>query len=831
MKAVIMAGGFGTRLRPLVINRPKPMVPVANKPIMAHILKLLKKYNFDDLIAILYHQPEIIKGYFKEGKDFGVNLEYITSSEDLGTAGAVALAKDRLKESFLVISGDLLTDFNLSEVQSFHQRKKSLATITLTRVENPLPFGIVLTDQEGRITRFLEKPSWGEVFSDTINTGIYMLEPEIFEFIPDLKEFDFSRNLFPLLLGKKLPLYGYVANGYWRDIGNIKDYKGVHRNIIQGTVEVEIEGKRVEKGKSRIWVGKESSLKNFEDLKGTIVVGDRVKIGASSRIINSFIGDEVEIGDRVEIQDSIIWENTSLDDNAKIYDSIIGQKVKLGANSFLEGENVVADNCAIGKGVKLNHGVYIWPNKKVQDNAIVSSSFVGGETWRGVLFGAYGIVGTNNMEITPELVTKLGCAYGTYLGKGTKVFTGRDAHESSRMFRRGMISGLMGSGVDVFDLRASPLPLERFAIRSMSGNGGVYIRRSPYDPYLIDIKFFDKEGFDLSSSSQQGIERIFYREEFYRADIEEIGRLEIPPRVAESYRDFYLENLDLRVIKNSGLKWVIDYSFGPSVLFFPSIMGDFGLEIISLNAYMDGKRSVRSYPEFCRALQNISVVVKSLEADGGILLDAGGEKVFVVDKSGEIFSNTRLVAILVKLLKSVTENLSITLPVNSSFELEEFLKESQVEINWSGTLPSNLIREGFKTELTVDNLGGFVFRSFLPFFDGMFTVGKLIELLSKVGVSLTELKEGTPERDPRHIEIPCPWELKGKILRKLSKASPEKEKELIEGVKLREEEGFVFVLPDSDKPILHLYSSFKDEAQEKKRLEEEKERLELWIRG
>jgi len=828
MKAVIMAGGFGTRLRPLVINLPKPMVPVANKPIMAHILKNLKKHNFNDLIVILYHQPEIIKEYLKDGKDFGVNIEYILPNEDLGTAGAVSLAKDKLDDTLLVISGDILTDFNLSNIISFHKEKKSLATITLTRVENPLQFGIVLTNKEGKITRFFEKPSWGEVFSDTINTGIYVLEPEIFEFIPTSKDFDFSKNLFPIILSKKLPLYGYIAEGYWRDVGNLKDYKKVHDDIINGVVEIDIEGKRIGKIGSDIWIGEKSDIKNFKNLKGSVFVGSNVKIG-ESKIVNSFIGDGVNIGDNVEIKGTVIWENSSIDNNAQIYNSIICKNVKLKTNAFLEGDNVISDNCEIGKDVKINHGVSIWPNKRVQDNTIVSSSLVWGEIWGRILFGSYGIIGANNVEITPEFATKLGCAYGTYLGKGARVFTGRDAHESSRMLKRGIIAGLMGSGVDVFDLRATPLPLERFTIKSLSGNGGVYIMRSPYDPNSICIKFFDKSGFDLLSSSQQGIERIFYREEFYRAGIDEIGKLDIPPRVIESYRDFYLKNIDIKVIKNSNLKFVIDYSFGPSVLFLPTIVGDFGLEIISLNAYMDGKRSVRSYLEFLRALQNISTVVKSLETDFGILLDASGGKVFVIDKSGEIFSNTRLVAIFIKLLKLSAENIIITIPVNSSFELEEFLKESQVEINWSSTLPSNLIREASKTKLTADSLGGFIFPSFLPFFDGMFTVGKLIELLSKVEVSLTELKKGTPERDPIHMEVQCPWELKGKILRKLSETS--KVEELIEGIKFRESDGFIFTLPDSDRPVLHLYSSFRDERKEKRRLEEEREKLETWIKA
>ncbi|MBC7194840.1 MAG: nucleotidyltransferase family protein, partial [Caldisericia bacterium] len=211
MKGVILAGGFGTRLRPLTINIPKPMVPIANKPILLHIIKLLKKYDITDLIIILYHQPEVIKEYFKDGKDFGVKIDYIISEEDLGTCGAVNLAKSKLKDDFLVISGDVLTDFNLKNIIDFHYEKRAIATITLTRVVNPLQYGIVITNESGKILRFLEKPSWGEVFSDTINTGIYVLSPKIFEFVPEKKEFDFSKNLFPLLLKKELPLFGYIS--------------------------------------------------------------------------------------------------------------------------------------------------------------------------------------------------------------------------------------------------------------------------------------------------------------------------------------------------------------------------------------------------------------------------------------------------------------------------------------------------------------------------------------------------------------------------------------------------------------------------------------------
>ncbi|MBI3787677.1 MAG: nucleotidyltransferase family protein [Ignavibacteriales bacterium] len=194
MKAVIMAGGFGTRLRPLTCNIPKPMVPMLNRPMMEHIVELLKKHGFTDLITTLYYQPEVITNYFGDGSAFGVHMHYLKSEADYGTAGSVRNAKEFLNERFLIISGDVFTDIDLGAALKYHKQKKAKATIVLTRVANPLQFGVVLTQDDGTISRFLEKPSWGEVFSDTINTGIYILEPEVLDLIPPKEEFDFSKN-------------------------------------------------------------------------------------------------------------------------------------------------------------------------------------------------------------------------------------------------------------------------------------------------------------------------------------------------------------------------------------------------------------------------------------------------------------------------------------------------------------------------------------------------------------------------------------------------------------------------------------------------------------
>src|SRR3989339_2146202 len=231
MKAIILAGGLGTRLHPLTINTPKPMIPVANRPLMEYIVELLAKHGIRDIIALLFHKPHIIKNHFGDGKEFGVKMSYVEAHEDYGTAGAVKLATEKFNEPFIVISADLVTNFDLTAAIKYHNSKKSSVTILLTRIANPLPYGIVITNGDGRIKRFLEKPSWSEVFSDTINTGIYILDPEILQYIPPGNSFDFSQDLFPLLLGESQPLYGYVAEGLWKDIGNLVEYGKIHTEI------------------------------------------------------------------------------------------------------------------------------------------------------------------------------------------------------------------------------------------------------------------------------------------------------------------------------------------------------------------------------------------------------------------------------------------------------------------------------------------------------------------------------------------------------------------------------------------------------------------------
>jgi len=220
-----MAGGEGTRLRPMTANQPKPMLPVVNRPIMEHVLRLLRQHGFDETVVTVQFLASLVRNYFGDGEDFGMSLQYATEETPLGTAGSVRNAQDALRdEPFLVISGDALTDIDLSKLVAFHKNNGALVTVALTRVPDPLEFGIIIADEEGRIQRFLEKPTWGQVFSDTVNTGIYVMEPEVLDEVPPGEPVDWSSDVFPRLLERGAPLFGWIADGYWEDVGTLESY-------------------------------------------------------------------------------------------------------------------------------------------------------------------------------------------------------------------------------------------------------------------------------------------------------------------------------------------------------------------------------------------------------------------------------------------------------------------------------------------------------------------------------------------------------------------------------------------------------------------------------
>ncbi len=810
MKAVVMAGGFGTRLRPITERLPKPMAYVANRPMMEHVVRLLKRAGIRDLEVLLYFFPEKITSYFGDGSPWDVRIRYVSAEADYGTAGAVKNAESAVDGTFLVISADIITDFDLSRAIDFHRERKAAATIVLTRVPNPLQYGIVITEDDGRIARFLEKPSWGEVFSDTVNTGIYILEPEVLSRIPPGKSYDFSKNVFPEMLSRGERLLGYVAEGYWKDVGNLDEYLNVHLDILAGKVGIQFEGKQA--GEGNVWIGENSRVDFTSELHNVVIGRDCIVEGGVSAE-NVVLGDGCVVEEGSVIQSSVVWPRTKIHKGVRLLENIIGSDCEIRGRAFLAERAVVSDHCRIGTEAVVKANVKVWPHKEVEDGAVLSSSLVWGEKWTRSLFSAYGIYGLANHEITPEFAAKVGAAFAATFGKKVVLSTSRDSHKTSRMINRAIMTGMLSVGVDVHDYGVTPLPVVRYLARShREERGGVHTRKSPFDPSFVDLKFFDENGMNLPMGLERSVETLFFREDFVRADNEETGEISFPVGGFDTYVDGFLKAIDARRVKERGFNIVLDYSFGSSTLIFPRILGRLGVETVALNANLDSARITKTEEEFQRGLTHLTAISRSLSADFGVMIDTGGEKIFLVDEKGDVLPDWVALQMVCLLACRRKRSGKVGVPVTASRNVEKIASRFGMEVIRARTLPRSLMEtaSGDGVFFVGDDNGGYVFPRFQPAFDGMFAVVKLMEMLADEGRTLSDILREVPPSVMLRKKIPCAWENKGALMRMLADHAKGKASQFIDGVKIFHGDDWALVYPSQDEAYFHLCVEAED---------------------
>jgi len=799
MKAIIMAGGFGTRLRPLTINIPKPMVPIGNIPMMEHVVNLLKKNGFTDLISLLFFQAEEIKGHFGDGHKFGVRMEYLQPIEDFGTAGAVRFAESFIDDTILIISGDVLTDFALKDALEWHRRKKSDATIVLTRVENPLPYGIVIVNDEGRIVRFLEKPSWGEMFSDTINTGIYILEPHTVRLIPPQTNFDFSQNLFPLMLSKKMNLYGLITDGYWKDVGNIDEYTRAHHDLLGGKINLDLGLKRSEIGKAVVYSSETAHLGRDIELSGVIIIGDNASIADGARVSNSVLGHNSTIGNGSDVSNSIIWSNTRIGAESQLDHSIVCARARIGDNVLLLDNVIVSDDSTVGNGATVKANCKIWPGKAVDDGAILSSSLVWGEKWNRELFTQSKVSGLALTEMTPEMAVKLGGAFGAYLGEGKRVVTSRDASDVSRLLKRSLISGFLAAGVHADDLEMMPIPVVRYALRTGNYAAGVYIRHNPDNYNITEYIFFNGDGLDMPTTKLKKVERLYFGEEFKRANLDEIGHLDMPQGILEQYRNDFLESISPDIIREAGFKVVIDYANGGASMVFPTIYSTLGVNLVALNAFLDPRNFSRHPDETVQSIVQLSSIVKTLHADIGFLINPASEKLTVVDENGSLIDNQLLLLIVIDLFLRTRSARRIAVPVGASMGVEKIAAQYDVDVIRvrNSHLAMMEAHQRGDVDFVGGTLGGFIFPGFQMGADAILTIVNILEMMAKVRTRLGELRSRYDHYTRKETRVPCPWSKKGQVMRKIIDDTATKDRQLIDGVRVMESGGWVLVAPDN----------------------------------
>jgi len=810
MQAVIMAGGFGTRLRPLTNNIPKPMVPIVNKPILEHLISLLKIHNIKEYIVLLYYEPEIISNFLKDGQHLDVDIKYILPDRDYGTAGAVKLSEKYITDDFLVISGDVLTNFNLSEFHNFHKEKNSTATISLYSSENPLQYGIVLMDNDNKIVRFLEKPSSSEVFSDTINTGIYYFSKEIFNYIPEGENFDFSGDLFPLLLGKGIPLYGFKSNGYWRDVGNLEEYIYANLDSLKGTLGYIQE----------------------RDYYGNCISGT-AKIDHDVIIENSILGENVVLEKGSVVKNSVIWNNVKIGQKVSLLYDVIGCNCIIGQNTRINDFVFIGDNVKIGKNAFISSSIKIWDEKEVEDNVKVTKSLIHEDTFFGELFTDSRITGSSNLQINPEFGAKLGAVYGAYVGRKKKVLIARDVDDVSNLIKRAISSGLLSSGVEVIDLQMIPIPIMRQELKGGTGFGGIFIRKSPFDKEVTDIIFFGKDGKDLPSSKTKAIERLFFSEEYERVDFKNVGTIRYPERTNEKYKQHFLSSLDINAIKKKKFKIVIDYSFGIASTIFPNILGEFNCEIVSLSAHLDKHQMTRTAEQFKKAMDNFCYAVKSLNFDMGFMIDAGGEKIWLARNDGHLLDDDRFLCFVLKLFLMVTPEVKkIAVPVQASTVIDQIAEEYGTEVIRVKNTHYSMMQacEDKEVKFVGGTKRGFLFPEFLYATDGMFSIAKILEMIAKSGTTFQDIDSMIRKFYIKKVNIITTKEDKGRILRKFMEDTIQYRQILIDGVKIYLNDfDSVLCMPDRSRNLVHINVETDSEEKSTKLLEEYKRIVESYM--
>ncbi len=835
MKAVVMAGGFGTRIQPLTNSRPKPMLPIINRPMMEHTMMNLKELGITEFIVLLYFKPEIIKEYFGDGSDFGIKITYVVPDDDYGTAGAVKLAQKYIgNDNFIIISGDLVTDFDFQKIFDYHAEKKSKLTITLTSVDNPLEFGVVIANEEGKIEKFLEKPSWGEVFSDTINTGIYVIEPEILNYIPANENYDFAKDLFPRLMREGIDLMAGHAQGYWRDVGNPESYRDVYDDILNGKIALKMSPVERRFPDGVLYSDEPYELDSSVEIIGTVILGKGVIVKKGVKLNNVVVGDNVTLGAESKIRNTVIWDNVKMGRHAMLDGCVICNNNVLGKNVTAKAGMILAEGCEIGQLVKVEQDVTIWPDKIIEDAAIISNGVILGSRYKNSIVENGMVMGQSNVELSCEMATKLAEAFGAQLPVGSTVLVSRDYHKSSRMLKRAFLGGLLASGVNVIDYNGIASPVLRCNLSSHDEYvAGIHFNQKIDDPTSTVITFYNDEALRINSEVSKKVEKAFFKETFRRVDYSRIGQIYESDHDKEYmvYKQNVEELLALHKFKCIDCRIAVDMMHGMAAEVFPDILNDLGIDNITFNAYPDEQRLANIMTLAKRSREDMSAVVKALNLDAGFMLYPYGQRLDIMCDKGNILEKQTALYVVLSLLdmeaKSIGSKKRVFLPTWAADIV--YYENLEIERGQYANFKSAQMKS---YDLVATGEGNFAFTDFATHRDSMFASLKILEMLLNHKVKLSELIDAIPEFYYHSSQAPCSQALKGKMMRMFLEDAKGKESSTLDGVKIwLDKDDWILMIPDQYSDHLNLYIQAIDEKRGQAILENYTAKIKKWSKS
>lgn len=808
IQGVILAGGQGSRLRPLTEKLPKPMAAVLGKPIMEHIVEHLARAGIRELVATLHYRPRAIQDHFGDGSGFGVSLAYTLENSPLGTAGSVRLARHHLTKTVLVIAGDALMDFDLGAFIRRHRESGARVSLCLSRVSDPREFGIVITDDDGRVQRFLEKPGPGEVFSDTVNTGIYLLEPEILDEIPGNESFDFSKDLFPSLLERGVPIFGFVDSGYWSDIGTLDQLRQAHWDFLDNKIRLPIPGHRLDDG---IWVGESVRIATDARITGPCWLDDNVRIRGGA-VIGPYavLSGNVEVDHHAHVNRSVIMRNCFIGRAADVRNAVIAPKTIIESRCEIGDFAVIGSGCHLGREVVVKPEVLVWPDKRLEVGSIVVENLIWEPLLRPSIFGSRGASGLANLHITPEFAVALGKAFGTWVGAGRRVGVARDENAFSLVIKRALISGLMAVGVDVRDLQVLSTPATRFAVNQASElQGGVHVRLATDHPSVLVIELFDDDGLLLDRGARRKIEGSFHRGDFPKVSIDRVGELTFGGRVEPRYWRALRAGIDEQALAQYADKIIFHSEDPVAARLLTDLLGRSGLPPL--------RDPERDDPARFRA-QTLEQIANGarLNQAMGLFIDRNAEALSLVDETGQLLDRER-----------VLELLAVAFMRSAPRERPLFLAPDQAAFlaKWAQAQDRAVIatRKDPAAQLAAVQGEGGDEQEWLTFthaylgFDALAGALALMTYLHDAQTDLHQFERELPTRHRQALELPCAWDRMGRVMRELATWPSADIDSVPEGVRIVEDPGWAYVLPSADEPQLQVVAEAGD-ARELSRL-------------
>lgn len=807
-----MAGGAGTRLRPLTTAVPKALLPIVGEPMLARVIRLLSQHGVDRCVVTLQHQASVVLKYFSADRVEGVGLRFLTEPRPLGTAGSVRYAQAWLEsdQDILVISGDCLTDMNLEALEQRHREARADITIALARRADPRNYGVVSIDADGWVRAMVEKPSWGEVSDDTVNTGVYIVSPLVLESIPADEPSDWAQDIIPALLARGARVQGVVMDGYWEDVGTFASYSRAQRDVLDGLVHSEVDAFEVATG---VLVATGAELSPDADVRPPVYIGPFAKIEADA-IVGPYtvVGTNALVRSRAVVDHTVLHPNVYVGNDADLRGSIVGRatEIRRGAR-VLEG-SVIADGCTIMDGAVIGTDVMIYPGKTIDEGTVVDESVVWESPAQRQVFSDSGVRGIVNVDMTPERIVRLAAAFATTLPKGATVSVGRDHSRAARALNRALAGALTAAGINLRDLRAVTTALVRNDTARYS-DGGVVLRTTPGRPDSIDVLFLNSHGGEISSHQREAIERIFTRKEFRRPLPSDIGDIRTPHRVLDDYANDVEAEIAMDAIRRAHPRIVLDAGGGPSVGVLSMIMGRLGLDALTVGAAMEEEAAADQAPYREAALRRLSGLVVSSGARIGARLGPTGERLSIVDELGRVIEDGRMLLIMLDLMAASRHSGCVAVPVTTSRLAEEVAAYHGTSVRRIGAGSAALAAAATEPDVILagDGRGRFVLPALAPGPDAISALMMLLSLMADTDLSLSQLNSRIPATSVIARTVTVPWHRRAGAMRAVRLNAEGTEVDTLDGIRVVHDDGsWCLVLPEDDQACLTLYAEAAD---------------------